>query len=323
LGTDIIQCEQDQFESTSDKGVFHCKTSLLDGYIDDIDGCCHEHLEFSGVVLLNQVLYLMHLPRHYKIFEQRRRKYFATKETPILFFSNCHSSAFVQPNLRRDSSPLVLLQSLDILLPDRDLIDLPAPVQGGPLGLVLEQTHGLDKVVLIDGEAVIDAGGQDDEVALLDAEADPLVVARAHIKVAGAVEDVPDLLVLVQVLVEEHVDLALVGVAERLRRDLDGVAVLVAALLCEDVHARHVGVVRRHDANVCEHGRRDRLGGIMGLARISLESRRVGFGSVYGVLFFFAVDGYPDSLAAMSARGNGGAGPYLGVVKIISLHLEK
>lgn len=50
---------------------------------------------------------------------------------------------------------------------------------------------------LVRGEAVKDAGGQDDEVVLLQLDAHPLIALVPHVKVALAASDVPNLLVLV------------------------------------------------------------------------------------------------------------------------------
>lgn len=72
---------------------------------------------------------------------------------------------------------------------------------------------------------------------LLELNAHPLVALGAHVEVSLAVADVADLLVLVEVLVEEHADLALVGVAHLGGRDDDLVAVLVVALARQLVHA--------------------------------------------------------------------------------------
>lgn len=52
-------------------------------------------------------------------------------------------------------------------------------------------------VGLVRCEAVEDAGGQDDEVVLLQLDAHPLVALVPHVEVALAAPDVPNLLVLV------------------------------------------------------------------------------------------------------------------------------
>lgn len=65
-------------------------------------------------------------------------------------------------------------------------------------------------ILLIGGKAMIDTRRQDDQIILLDAQADPLVILATDVKVPGAVEDIPNLLVLVQMLVEEGANLGLV-----------------------------------------------------------------------------------------------------------------
>ena len=117
-------------------------------------------------------------------------------------------------------------------------IRVVAAVQRRPLGLVLEQAHSLDVVVVVGREAVVYAGGEDDQIVLLEPDADPGVALGPHVEVAGAVADVPDLFVLVQVLVEERLHFGLVDVAHGLRRDGDFIAVPVAALLGELVDGR-------------------------------------------------------------------------------------
>ena len=72
---------------------------------------------------------------------------------------------------------------------------------------------------------------------LLDkTDTDPLVLLPTHIEVSLPVEDVPNLLVLVQMLREERLDLLLVYGAHRRRRDTDLVAVTVSALRGDGVH---------------------------------------------------------------------------------------
>lgn len=65
----------------------------------------------------------------------------------------------------------------------------------------LEEAHGLDVVTLVEREAVVDARREHEQVSRAELDPDPLVVrVRPHVEVALTVEDVPDLLVLVQVL---------------------------------------------------------------------------------------------------------------------------
>ena len=131
-------------------------------------------------------------------------------------------------------------------------------------------------IALACGESMVNARGQDDQVVLgvdygiskpritqamdislaaephnintitylLQVDPYPLIVAAADVKVAGAVTDVADLLVLVQVLGEEALDLLLVDVAHLLGAHGDLVAVAVPPLLGQLVHRRQRRVPR-------------------------------------------------------------------------------
>jgi len=61
---------------------------------------------------------------------------------------------------------------------------------------------------LVQGEAVVDAGGQRDQVPLPHGDPDPPVVSAPDIKVRLAVHDVADLVVQVEVLLEEGLQLS-------------------------------------------------------------------------------------------------------------------
>lgn len=60
---------------------------------------------------------------------------------------------------------------------------------------------------LIQGEAMVDAGRQGDQVPLAHGDADPSVLLVPHIKVSRAVQDVADLIIQVQMLLKEHFQL--------------------------------------------------------------------------------------------------------------------
>lgn len=93
-------------------------------------------------------------------------------------------------------------------------------------------------VVGVRSEAVVDARRQHNQIILLEPDPDPIVALAADVKVAGAVGNVANLLVLVQVLVEKTLDLVLV-VGQRGRRHANLVAVPVLARLCDFVDALH------------------------------------------------------------------------------------
>lgn len=79
------------------------------------------------------------------------------------------------------------------------------------------------------------------QVILHQLDAHPLVALAPHIEEACAVPDVPNLLVLVQVLIEERLHLLLVDVAHLLRGHGNNITVLVAAILGELVDICNVG----------------------------------------------------------------------------------
>jgi len=94
---------------------------------------------------------------------------------------------------------------------------------------MLPQQQVKTHILLRSRKTMVNTTGQDDQVALPQPDPHPVVSLAAHIEVTGAVENVPDLLVLVQVLVEEALDLLFVDVAHLFWRDCDLVSVLVVA----------------------------------------------------------------------------------------------
>jgi hypothetical protein len=78
-------------------------------------------------------------------------------------------------------------------------------------------------------------------VVLLQPDPDPRIALTPDIKESSAIPDVSYLFVLVQVLVEEHLDLLLVDVAHLLWRHSDYVAVLVASLESKLVDICNIG----------------------------------------------------------------------------------
>jgi hypothetical protein len=151
------------------------------------------------------------------------------------------------------------LCSLEIFLPELVLVGIIAPVQRCPLGLILEQAHslcvlqtivsvqskyfpslavmcysrdnkrGVAYVLLISGKAMVNATGQDDQVALLEPDPDPVIGLTPDIEETRAIENVPDLFVLVQVFMEEALHLLFVNISHLFGRDGDLIPVLVVA----------------------------------------------------------------------------------------------
>jgi hypothetical protein len=117
---------------------------------------------------------------------------------------------------------------------------------------------------------MVNPSRHDHEIVLVQLDPDPPIVLVAHVKVAAAVENVANLFVLVDMLVEEHLDLFLVDVAHGGRRDGDLVAVPVAPLSGEAVHVLHGREVEVRDSELREILVGDSLTGIMRGALIVL-----------------------------------------------------
>jgi hypothetical protein len=99
-----------------------------------------------------------------------------------------------------------LIPTPQILDPVPILIRLGPPVQRRPLGLVSKQPHRLRIILLVRRKPMVDPRRHDHQIELLELDPDPVIVLAAHIEVAAAVENVPNLLVFVQVLGEEGAD---------------------------------------------------------------------------------------------------------------------
>jgi hypothetical protein len=76
---------------------------------------------------------------------------------------------------------------------------------------------------------MINPRGHNHQIALLQPHPHPLIPLAPDIEIPRPVQDIPNLLVLVQMLVEECLHLVFVGVAERGGRNGDYVAVFVGA----------------------------------------------------------------------------------------------
>ena len=144
---------------------------------------------------------------------------------------------------------------------------------------------------------MIDPRRQDQQIILLQPDPHPVVPRIPHVEIPVPVQDVSDLLVLVQVLVEEHPDLVLVNGAHLVRGDGDLVAVLVGALRGEGVDVGDGGAAPVEDAEVGEVGFRDGAAGVVGLALVA--------GQVVVVVGFHFFDGV--------SGGGGGGGRLEGV----------
>jgi hypothetical protein len=105
-------------------------------------------------------------------------------------------------------------------------------------------------VLRVGRETVVDTRRQHDEILLLEADAHPLVLLTADIKVALSVQDVANLLVLVKVLVEERLYLLFVHGAHLLRGNGNLIAVLVTALFGDGIDLGDLGAAAVENAQL-------------------------------------------------------------------------
>lgn len=94
----------------------------------------------------------------------------------------------------------------------------------------------LTHIFLIRGEPMVYAGRKADQISLMDPQPDPVISFIPHIKEPRAFQDVPDLLILMQVFVEEGLHLAVINLTHSGWRDGDLIPVVVVAIFCYGVH---------------------------------------------------------------------------------------
>lgn len=68
-------------------------------------------------------------------------------------------------------------------------------------------------VIVVKSEPMIDPGRHDHEIILLKRNSDPVVVLVPNVEVSAAVQHVPNLLILMDMLIEEHLQLRFVDIA--------------------------------------------------------------------------------------------------------------
>jgi hypothetical protein len=133
-----------------------------------------------------------------------------------------------------------------------------------------KEGKGRTYILRISGESMIDTRRQNYEITLLHGDANPVVLNATDIKIAISIEDIPNLLVLMQVLVKEHLHLILVNGAHRLRRHDALIAVLVVSFLRELVDRRNLGVVPVKNADRGKMGFVDGTAGVVQLSLVTL-----------------------------------------------------
>lgn len=143
------------------------------------------------------------------------------------------------------------------------------------------------------------------QIALLQPQPNPRIVLAPHIEVASASQNIPDLLVFMQVLVEEGLNLLFIA-GEKLGGDFDLVAVLVVALRSDLIDG--IQVVRQVVVGYTEGGEIcwvDRAAGVVrealvtllvwlvGVRLVGMEERKLGYLEVVEPVCFH-IDGLVD-----------------------------
>jgi hypothetical protein len=118
---------------------------------------------------------------------------------------------------------------------------------------------------------VIYTGWKDDHVVLLELDPHPVVILAPNVEIALAPPNVPNLLILVQVLVEKHLNLILIHFAHLLWRDNDLITVLVAALFGDLVDTFQLRETVVEDANLSESFDIDGAARVVGQTLVALE----------------------------------------------------
>lgn len=79
---------------------------------------------------------------------------------------------------------------------------------------------------------------------LLHLNPHPIIILAAHIEEPSAIQNVPNLLVFVQMFVEKYLNLLLVDIAHLLRRNCNLVTILIVALLRYGIDIFDVGIMK-------------------------------------------------------------------------------
>lgn len=77
-------------------------------------------------------------------------------------------------------------------------------VDGCPHGVFLEKTHSLDVVLGVGSKSMVDAGGKNKQVALLNGDADPLVAFATNVEETTSIQYVSNFLVFVEMSISDR-----------------------------------------------------------------------------------------------------------------------
>lgn len=126
-------------------------------------------------------------------------------------------------------------------------------------------------VLIIRSEPMVNSRRHNHQIALLQPQSNPRIILTPHVEVPAATQNIPDLLIFVQVLVEEGLDFLLVA-GQEVGGNLDLVAVLVVALGGDFVDGLEVvGEVVVSDSEGGEVGWVDGAAGVVGEALVALR----------------------------------------------------
>lgn len=119
---------------------------------------------------------------------------------------------------------------------------------------------------------MINARRKHNQIAPFQPNPDPVVALTPNIEEPRAIKNIPDLLILVQVLVEETLHFLFIDVAHFLWRHSDFIPVLVVALLSERIHVVVGADVTVYDAQVGQVGWVDIAPGVVREALVALRA---------------------------------------------------
>lgn len=146
---------------------------------------------------------------------------------------DCTSSAFPKSRSRISCSAVAgVLQAFQILGTSRMFIG--RSVDWRPHRLANKQSHRFYVILLVKSESVVDAGRQNQEVALGNFNPYPLVVAVSNVKVTTPSQDKANFFIRVQMLLEECFYLFFI-VQELFSGYLDDISVRISSLLADFV----------------------------------------------------------------------------------------